>query len=255
MLVFYTKFHHSSKPAMRNKLINRFNIHRFIAILFIISTAFRLSVQAQQNIDVVDKFKNYKKQVRDDSTKKMISLIKTIPGLRLDLRYATNINFTAQILYTDGKDAYLRLPVASALLKVQQELNKKGYGLKIFDAYRPYHVTVKMWELIKDERYVANPAKGSGHNRGIAVDITIIDLRSGKELDMGTGFDNFTDSAHHDFKKLSPDILRNRALLRETMERYGFKALETEWWHYSWSAVGGFEVLDLNFAEFKKRIK
>src|SRR5437867_1601617 len=83
-----------------------------------------------------------------------------------------------------------------------QELNEKGLGLKIFDAYRPYSVTVKFWELIKDERYVANPSKGSGHNRGIAVDLTIIHLKTNEELNMGTGFDNFTDTAHQAFVNL-----------------------------------------------------
>ena len=102
----------------------------------------------------------------------------------------------------------MRLIVARALGRVQQELNEKDLSLKIWDAYRPYSVTEKMWELIKDERYVADPKKGSGHNRGIAVDLTIIDRTTGKELDMGTGFDNFTDTAHQTFKNLPPEILK-----------------------------------------------
>ncbi len=120
-----------------------------------------------------------------------------------------------------------------ALQKVQKELNQSGWGLKIFDAYRPYSVTVKFWELVKDERYVANPSKGSGHNRGITVDLTIINLKTRLELNMGTGFDNFSDTAHHSFTNLSEDILQNRILLKTTMEKYGFKAYNEEWWHYS----------------------
>jgi D-alanyl-D-alanine dipeptidase len=104
-----------------------------------------------------------------------------------------------------------------------------------------------MWDLIHDERYVADPSKGSGHNRGLAVDLTIIDLKDGSELNMGTSFDNFTDTAHHTFKNLPADILQNRMLLRETMEKYGFKALETEWWHYSWPNDRNYEVLDIDF--------
>ena len=131
--------------------------------------------------------------------------------------------------------------------KVQEELSAKGYGLKIWDAYRPYSVTKKMWELIGDERYVANPAKGSGHNRGLAVDVTIV--KDGKEINMGTGFDNFTDTAHHDFKNLPEDVLKNRMLLKTTMEKYGFKALETEWWHYSFPNDRNYAVLDLSFKQ------
>jgi len=146
----------------------------------------------------------------------------------------------------------MRAPAAEALKKVQQELNTQGYGLKIFDAYRPFSVTVKFWELVHDERYVANPSKGSGHNRGIAVDLTIINLKNGIELDMGTGFDNFTDSAHHTFTKLPEEILQNRQLLRSTMEKYGFKAFDTEWWHYFLSAGEKFEILDIDFKKLAK---
>ncbi|MEO8404300.1 MAG: M15 family metallopeptidase, partial [Chitinophagaceae bacterium] len=106
-------------------------------------------------------------------------------------------------------------------------------------------------ELVKDERYVANPAKGSGHNRGIAVDLTIIDLKTGKELDMGTGFDNFTDSAHQSFQLLPEKVLANRKLLRSVMEKYGFKVLETEWWHYYLADGAKFEVLDISFRNLK----
>ena len=147
---------------------------------------------------------------------------------------------------------FLRLPAAIALQKVQQELNEKGLGLKIFDAYRPFSVTVKFWELVKDERYVANPSKGSGHNRGIAVDLTIIYLKDGHELNMGTGFDNFTDTAHHTFTKLPEEILQNRELLRSTMEKFGFKAFESEWWHYFLAEGNRFEILDIEFSKLKK---
>ena len=109
-----------------------------------------------------------------------------------------------------------------------------------------------MWELVKDERYTANPAKGSGHNRGIAADLTIIDLKTGKELDMGTGFDNFTDSAHHVFKNLPEQVLNNRHLLKSTMEKYGFKAFDTEWWHYFWVDGKEYEVMNLTFKQLKK---
>ena len=108
-------------------------------------------------------------------------------------------------------------------------------------------MTESFWELVGDDRYVADPRKGSGHNRGIAVDLTIIHLDTGKELDMGTGFDNFTDSAHHDFISLPEKTLANRALLKSVMEKHGFISFATEWWHYSWPNPDTFEVLDLPF--------
>ena len=131
-------------------------------------------------------------------------------------------------------------------------MKKQGLGLKIFDAYRPFHVTQKMWELIKDERYVADPSKGSGHNRGLSVDLTLVDLKTGKELNMGTGFDHFTDTAHHNFTALPAEVLKNRKLLKELMEKQGFRALSTEWWHYSWPNDRNYPLLDIRFREFRK---
>jgi D-alanyl-D-alanine dipeptidase len=106
--------------------------------------------------------------------------------------------------------------------------------------------------LVKDDRYVANPSKGSGHNRGTTVDLTIINLKTRVELNMGTDFDNFSDTAHHSFSSLSEDILQNRILLKTTMEKYGFKAYNEEWWHYSLTDANKFELLDIDFKKLKK---
>jgi zinc D-Ala-D-Ala dipeptidase len=183
----------------------------------------------------------------------MLELKQLIPGLMYDLHYATADNFVKRPLYPVQTDVtFLRSPAAKALQKVQNELQQKGLGLKIFDAYRPYSVTIKFWELIKDERYVANPAKGSGHNRGLAVDLTIVDLKTGVELNMGTGFDNFTDTAHHTFTQLSTTILQNRKLLKDVMLKHGFNLLETEWWHYYWPNDRNYEVMDIPFKKLKK---
>ncbi|MEJ8840822.1 M15 family metallopeptidase [Lacibacter sp. H375] len=183
----------------------------------------------------------------------MVELKQLMPALIYEFHYATSDNFVKRPLYPVNTDfTFLRLPAANALQKVQIELNEKGFGLKIFDAYRPYSVTVKFWELIKDERYVANPTKGSGHNRGLAVDLTIVDLKTGVELNMGTDFDNFTDTAHHTFAQLNTTILRNRKLLKELMLKHGFNLLETEWWHYYWPNDRNYEVLDLDFKKLKK---
>ena len=187
----------------------------------------------------------FKESVQADPLKQMDDLKKTVPGILLDLRYATKSNFTGKKLYPWAKTTYMRTAAAKALLGIQQSLNRKGYGLKVFDAYRPWSATNKMWELVKDERYVANPAKGSNHNRGLAIDLTLVQWPSGSELDMGTGFDNFTDTAHHNFTRLSQNILNNRKLLKETMEQQGFKSFESEWWHYTWPDNRGYEVLDI----------
>ena len=145
-------------------------------------------------------------------------------------------------LYAYTSSTYLRAPAANALSQIQKKLNEQGLGLKIFDAYRPYSVTEKMWKLIKDDRYVADPKKGSGHNRG-------------KELQMPTGFDNFSDTAHQTFTALSGEVLQNRNLLKKLMEQFGFKPLETEWWHYSLPNATDFELLDISFKKLKRMSK
>ncbi|WP_460568415.1 M15 family metallopeptidase [Flaviaesturariibacter terrae] len=177
----------------------------------------------------------------------MVELHAISPSIVYDLRYASASNFMGRKLYEQGTNTYLRLLPARALAAVQDSLRVLGLGVKIFDAYRPYAVTQRMWELVHDERYVADPAKGSGHNRGLAVDLTLVSLQNGKELPMGTGFDNFSDSAHSDFKNLPPAVLRNRALLRAVMEHFGFTVLPTEWWHFYWPNDRNYDVLDLPF--------
>ena len=240
-------------------MINNLSIRFYIkqSFVFIFSTLLCVEAVAQDSSytrpPVTDKYDDYKQQVKKDSAKRMIELKKMMPGILYDLRYATVNNFMRRLMYPAGTNtAFLRLPAVKALQKVQQELNEKGLGLKIYDAYRPYSVTVKFWELVKDERYVANPSKGSGHNRGIAVDLTIINLVTGDELNMGTGFDNFTDTAHHAFTKLPEEILQNRELLKSTMQQCGFKVYSEEWWHYSLPDAARFEILDIDFKKFKK---
>jgi D-alanyl-D-alanine dipeptidase len=234
---------------MANKIIKQ-NLFQII-VFIIFSTSNFARAQKDSSLVVISKFKNYKELVASDHSKKMVELKTIVPNLVYDLRYATVNNFMHQKLYKNGNETFLRSPVAEALSKVQQELNEKGLGLKIWDAYRPYSVTVKMWEPIKDDRYVADPKKGSGHNRGGAVDLTIINLKDGNELNMGTGFDNFSDTAHPTFTNLPEEILQNRLLLKNTMEKFGFIGLQTEWWHFYWKELNKFEVMDIDFKKFK----
>lgn len=219
-----------------------------ISILLLLIFFLRTPAIAQKDygIPVIDTKEKYLKTVREDSSKTMVELKTLAADLVYDLRYASTNNFMHKRMYSaNTRRTFLRKPAAEALAKVQQELREQGLGLKIYDAYRPYSVTVKFWELVKDERYVANPAKGSGHNRGLAIDLTLINLKTGNEIEMGTDFDNFSDTAHHSFNQLSPEVKQNRKLLRDVMKKYGFDMFDTEWWHYSWPNTKEFEVLDL----------
>lgn len=207
---------------------------------------------SRYGVAVIAQKSQYEASVEKDSLHRMIELRTVVPGIVYDLRYATKNNFMHRRMYPKNTNStFLRSTVALALQKIQYELNAKGYGLKIFDAYRPYSVTVSFWELVKDPRYVAEPTKGSGHNRGLAVDCTIIDVKTHKELNMGTGFDNFSDSAHHNFTQLPQQVLDNRQMFRAIMEKYGFRAFDTEWWHYYWPNDRNYEVLDIPFRQLR----
>jgi len=200
---------------------------------------------------VINDISQLQKTVVKNPGKAMVDLSQTSATLLFDLRYAGANNFMHQQLYPPIKTTYMRKAAADSLAAVLKELSKQGLGLKIFDAYRPYSVTEKLWEPVKDDRYAADPKKGSGHNRGIAVDLTIIRLSNKEELNMGTGFDNFSDTAHHAFKNLPEAVLQNRLLLKTTMEKHGFKALDTEWWHYYLPNSATYELLDIDFKKLK----
>lgn len=241
-----------------NKISNRLQRNLTLIVFFLLTTRPGLAQDTVRNaygLWVISDWSTFRKTVDHDGRKAMADLSRAVPGIAFDLRYASVNNFMRQQLYPVLTTSWMRKPAAEALARVQAELDKSGYGLKIFDAYRPYAVTVKMWEPVKDDRYAADPRKGSGHNRGIAVDLTLIDKRSGKELPMGTGFDNFSDTAHHNFRSLSPAVLQNRLLLKTTMEKNGFKSLDSEWWHYFFVASKDDELLDIPFAELKKNIR
>ena len=204
----------------------------------------------QYGLYVVTQKSDYKASARKPGYK-MVDIKKIIPTLIIDLRYAGKNNFVQARLYPSTRAAYLREKAARQLDFVQQILKKNGLGIKIFDAYRPYSITEKMWLLVQDDRYAADPKKGSGHNRGVAVDLTLVDLKTKKEISMGTGFDNFSDTAHHEFKQLPKFVLQNRLLLKSVMEQFGFKALDTEWWHYSLPNANQYDLLDIPFKDLR----
>lgn len=160
----------------------------------------------------------------------------------IDIRYATENNFTGKKLYPVAK-AKLRRVAAESLASVQQELRTRGMGLKIYDAYRPLAIQWKLWEVVPDPNYVADPRKGSKHNRGAAVDLTIIDAQ-GNELAMPTPYDDFTEKAWHSFDDLPDSVKQNRALLKEVMIRHGFSPIKSEWWHYDFQGWEQFDIMD-----------
>ncbi len=200
---------------------------------------------------VINNTNLYRLSVAEDSLKKMVAIDDYIPNITTNLIYATSNNFTHQVLYKHPK-AYLRLAAAKALKAVVNELQFQELGVLLFDAYRPYRVTKTMWQIVPDDRYAANPSKGSGHNRGIAIDLTLYSLITDKPLQMPTEFDNFTEKAHHNYMKLDSIVLANRQLLKTTMEKHGFIALDTEWWHYYLPNAAYYELLDLDFRELNK---
>lgn len=154
------------------------------------------------------------------------------PDFVYELKYATPDNFLKQAVYDCG-ECYLRKSTAEALVKANEAFKQLGYRIKLFDCYRPLSVQKKMWKILPGTHYVANPAKGSKHNRGAAVDLTLVDAQ-GKELNMGTPFDFFGKEAHHTYTEHSKEVLENRKLLKETLDKYNFKSIYSEWWHYEY---------------------
>jgi D-alanyl-D-alanine dipeptidase/esterase/lipase len=195
------------------------------------------------------KLEAYKNSIKTDVTNELVDLEKFIPGIVLDVRYATTNNFTKERIYNLAK-AYSRKPVAASLKKAQAEFNQSGYGIKIYDAYRPYSATVKFYEVMKgDTLYVASPYKGSKHNRGCALDITLVDLKTNQDLKMPTEWDTAAKESWAAALVQDPEVKKNRDMLISIMERNGFKVYEAEWWHFDFVGWQKFEVMDIDFEE------
>ncbi len=168
----------------------------------------------------------------------------------VDMKYATEDNFTKKRLY-NSNTCFLRKSTALKLDAVQKKLEAMNLGLKVWDCYRPLAVQRILWAILPDERYVANPEKGSRHNRASAVDVTLVDSQ-GKELQMPTGFDDFSPRAHHHYQDLPDQAIRNRELLKGLMEKAGFIPLSEEWWHYDDEKWMQFEIMDVPIQELLK---
>ncbi|MEB3333213.1 MAG: M15 family metallopeptidase [Synechococcaceae cyanobacterium] len=164
----------------------------------------------------------------------LVSLQRIAPRPLLEIRYASGNNFMREALYPRPR-ALLRCPVALALQQVQQDLAGEGLALKIWDAYRPLPVQQRMWDRIRDPRYVSDPAANAGrHTRGTAVDVTLV-TSLGQQLPMPSDFDEFSERARAEPPTGSPEQVRNALRLRRAMERRGFVVFPSEWWHFDWS--------------------
>ena len=194
----------------------------------------------------------YRTSLVANPEKELLNLAKVAPDILLEIGYATEKNFTGKKIYTLAR-GYARKPVAAALKKAKAEFNKLGYGIKVFDAYRPYKATVKFYEEYHDTTYVASPYRGSRHNRGCALDMTIVDLKTGKELPMPTPWDAFDTQAWPTAVVADPIIRKNRDLLIAVMERNGFTVYEHEWWHFDFNEWRKFEVMDIDFEELESK--
>lgn len=196
-------------------------------------------------------FSEYKSTIRVRPDMELVNLQTWVPGIVLDIRYATTNNFTGEKIYTLPR-AYARKPVAEALKKAQAEFARKGVGIKVYDGYRPYKATVKFYEVYRDTTYVASPYKGSRHNRGCAVDMTLVDLKTGKELVMPTEWDSFKKEAWPTTPLKDPVATKNRELIISVMERNGFKVNASEWWHFDFVGWQKYDVLDIDFEELEE---
>lgn len=157
-----------------------------------------------------------------------------------DMKYATEDNFLEAKVY-DCAECYLRLKTVKALIEANKSFMQQGYRIKLLDCYRPLDIQKRMWMIVSNPKYVADPSKGSIHNRGGAVDITLVDLE-GNELDMGTKFDYFGEEASHNYTNLDKIVIQNRKTLRETMQKHHFKIFDSEWWHYNLSNASTFKL-------------
>lgn len=222
-----------------------------------IALLYTSSLHAQDSLNqyglyIITSTLQLQKTIDADSSKAFVHLKKYVPGILLDMKYATTQNLMYTKMYDKASDM-IRLSVAKALDSAQQEFKKYGYGIKVYDSYRPYSVSCYMYKRIPDSNYIAKPWRGSRHNRGIAVDMTLIDLKTKKELDMPTPFDCLAPPANSDYPNIKDStVLHNRTLIISVMTRYGFKVAQSEWWHYDYLPALNYELVDISQSKLER---
>ncbi|HEY6971094.1 MAG TPA: M15 family metallopeptidase [Candidatus Angelobacter sp.] len=182
----------------------------------------------------------------------LVELLKLDPTVKLDIRYATANNFLGTAVYSQAR-AFLQRPAAEALVRVNRALKSQGYGLLVHDAYRPWYVTKIFWDATPPDKkvFVADPADGSRHNRGCAVDLTLYDLRTGQAVDMPSLYDEMTERAYSNYLGGTQEENQHRAILRQAMEKEGFTVLPEEWWHFDYKDWKEYPILNVPFEKFK----
>ena len=243
---------------MKLKKLKNFNFFALITSLMVVSMSFTgckgkeasISDSNPYNLEIITTLEEYLASVQADSINLLVDLEDYIPGIVTDIRYATEDNFTGQIIYTAPK-AWFRKDAADSLLKIQNILKEEGLGIKVFDAYRPYAATLYFYEVFPDTMFVAAPWRGSIHNRGGAIDLTLIDLYTGEELEMPTPFDEFSERASHSYANLTPEAIKNREKLLRVMTENGFTMYEHEWWHYNIKGRNRYPLMDISFEDLE----
>jgi D-alanyl-D-alanine dipeptidase len=182
----------------------------------------------------------------------LVEITKLDPTIKLDIRYATKNNFLGKAVYKQPR-AFFQRPAAEALARINQNLRKQGYGLVVFDGYRPWSVTKVFWDVTPEDKkiFVADPSKGSRHNRGCAVDLSLFDLKTGAEVKMPSEYDEMTERAHINYECATPEAKRLRELLRSEMAAEGFAVYEPEWWHYDFKDWKEYPIMNIKFSEIK----
>ncbi|MBL8186247.1 MAG: M15 family metallopeptidase [Blastocatellia bacterium] len=183
----------------------------------------------------------------------LVELIRLDNSIKLDIRYATSNNFVGKAVYPEAR-AFLQKPAAAALVRVHRRLANQGLGIVVFDGYRPWTITKLFWEVTPADKrkFVADPARGSKHNRGCAVDLSMFDLSSGKLVPMPSDFDEFTERASPDYTGGTDEERKHRDLLRQLMEAEGFTVNPNEWWHFDYKDWESYAIYDLSFNEAEK---
>ena len=172
-------------------------------------------------------------EIPEPEDSELVRVAAYVSGIRLDLRYAADGNFTGQPVY-DFADAYLRYGTVRKLKQVCEELKARGLGILIWDAFRPQSAQEKLWQICPDPTYVSHPVTGSrSHCRGSAIDLTLVDLETGAQMVMPTDFDDFTALADRDYSDCPEEAEKNARLLEQVMEKHGFQPYSAEWWHFS----------------------
>jgi len=180
----------------------------------------------------------------------LVELTRLDPTIKLDIRYATKNNFVGRPVYKEAR-AFLQRPAAEALVKVNASLKPLGYGLVVFDGYRPWSVTKLFWDITSEEnkKFVADPAKGSKHNRGCAVDLSLYDLSTGNEIEMTGNYDEMSERSYPDYAGGTEQQRKMRDLLRAKMEAEGFTVYQYEWWHFDYKDWQQYRVTNVPFSK------